>query len=305
MNIAASSGMRNNFAMRTALEPLEPPQAPDPLPPAPRARAGRNEQVQSLIKGLTLLSAFANAEVLGNLELARRTGYPKATVSRLTSTLSALGYLRRDELSRGFAIGTRLMGMGASVERNIGLLRVARPLMAALAQHSDMSVGVGVRDRLGITLLELERPRNNRLVINSDAGTVLPIESTAIGLAYLAAAPVGETSRLLDALRKRHPHDWPEVRQRIALANEELASLGFVTSQKSWGREVSAVAVATRVPHQAGLFVFNCAGPASQLDHQALHKQLGPSLCEMVSRITQELQFHPVAPLRPLSVHVP
>ncbi|MEY4266508.1 MAG: hypothetical protein RIS90_1043, partial [Pseudomonadota bacterium] len=153
--------MRNNAAMRTAPQPFQPPQPPDPLPPAPRARAGRKEQVQSLIKGLTLLSAFANAEVLGNLELARRTGYPKATVSRLTSTLSALGYLRRDERSRGFAIGTRLMGMGASVERNIGLLRVARPLMAALAQHSDMSVGVGVRDRLGLTLLELERPRNN------------------------------------------------------------------------------------------------------------------------------------------------
>ena len=291
--------MRNNAGMSTG---SHTPHAP---PPPRAAPAGRNEQVQSLIKGLTLLGAFANAEVLGNQELARRTGYPKATVSRLTSTLSALGYLRRDEQSRGFAIGTRLMGMGASVQRNIGLLRVARPFMAALAMHTNMTVSVGVRDRLGITLLELERPRDNRLVINSDAGTVLPIESTAIGLAYLAAAPVGEQGRLLESLRKRHPQDWPEVRQRIAVAHDEFARLGFVSSQKSWGRDVSAVAVATRVPHQAGLFVFNCAGPASQLDRNALHKQLGPGLCDMVSRITQEMQSHPVAPLRPLSVHVP
>ena len=85
--------MRNNAGMSTG---SDTPHAP---PPPRAAPAGRNEQVQSLIKGLTLLGAFANAEVLGNQELARRTGYPKATVSRLTSTLSALGYLRRDDHS--------------------------------------------------------------------------------------------------------------------------------------------------------------------------------------------------------------
>lgn len=271
----------------------------------PASASRRDDQVQSLIKGLTLLGAFANAEMLGNADLVRRTGYPKATVSRLTSTLVDLGYLRRIDSTRQFMIGTRLLGMGASVERNIGLLRVARPFMEALALQTNMSVSLGTRDRLGIVLLEMVRPRDNRLVINSDAGTLLPIESTAIGLAFLAATPVAEKARLLEGLRKRHPLDWVAVRERIAAANDEFVQRGFVSSQRSWGRDVSAVAVPVRLPGHSGLFVFNCAGPASQLTGGLLQKRLGPALCETVRDITADLQRHPVVPLRPPSVHKP
>ncbi len=280
--------------------PVKPKTAVKRLAPSSPAC---KEQVQSLIKGLTVLGAFSNAETLGNAELVGRTGYPKATVSRLTSTLTALGYLRKDDGTRRFMMGTRLLGMGASVERNIGLLRVARPFMEMLALETDMSISLGTRDRLGIVLLEMARPRNNRLIINSDAGTVLPMESTAIGLACLAATAVNEKARLLEGLRKRHPQDWEQVRSRIASAHIEFLASGFVSSQKSWGRDVSAVAVPLRVRGNADLFVFNCAGPSSQLSASLLKKALGPRLCDVVARIAAEMQRHPVVPLRPLSIH--
>ena len=272
---------------------------------APEAARPRDEQVQSLIKGLKILDAFSNAELLGNAELVDRTGYPKATVSRITTTLTSLGYLRRDEASRRFMIGTRLLGIGASVERNMGLLRLARPHMAALALETDMTVSVGTRDRLGIVFLEVVRPRSNRLVINSDAGTVLPLEATAIGLACLAATPVREKARLIEGLQRRHADDWVQVRTRIAAAHEEYLRKGFVSSQKSWGRDVSAVAVPMRAPNGRGLFTFNCSGAASQLSAALLQKRLGPALCAMVERVVEDMQRHPVQPLRPPSVHLP
>lgn len=53
-------------------------------------------KVQSLERGLTILRELraANAPVR-NQDLVSRTGLPKATVSRLLSTLGALGYVRR------------------------------------------------------------------------------------------------------------------------------------------------------------------------------------------------------------------
>ncbi|MCO3057777.1 IclR family transcriptional regulator, partial [Pseudomonas aeruginosa] len=51
--------------------------------------------VTALARGLELLRCFTPREsLLGNQELARKTGLPKPTVSRLTHTLTRLGYLR-------------------------------------------------------------------------------------------------------------------------------------------------------------------------------------------------------------------
>lgn len=261
--------------------------------------------VGSLAKGLEILSAFSQGDLLGNQQLVARTGLPKATVSRLTSTLAELGYLRRDEATRKFFMGTRLLGMGASVQRNIGLQRTARPFMEALSRETEMSVGMGTRDRLGVVFLEIVRPPNNRLVVNSDAGTVLPIESTAIGLSYLVAAPVRERGAMLQGLQKRHPEDWARVRETIAAAHEEFARDGYVSSQRSWGRDVSAVAAPLLLGARRGLFVFNCAGSAQQLPRQQLRRRLGPRLREMVEAIRQEMSEHPQQRLDPPAVHEP
>ncbi|MDL2425343.1 helix-turn-helix domain-containing protein, partial [Pseudomonas sp. BAgro211] len=50
--------------------------------------------VEALARGLDVLRAFTHGSVvLGNQEISRITGLPKATVSRMTYTLTQLGYL--------------------------------------------------------------------------------------------------------------------------------------------------------------------------------------------------------------------
>ena len=73
--------------------------------------------VHSLAKGLEILSCFSEGELLGNQQLVELTGLPKATVSRLTSTLVKLGYLQVDPRSRKLAMGARVLGLGVSVDQ--------------------------------------------------------------------------------------------------------------------------------------------------------------------------------------------
>jgi DNA-binding IclR family transcriptional regulator len=272
---------------------------------APGAPGARADFVASLAKGLDILSLFAQGDLYGNQQLVEMTGLPKATVSRFTSTLVDLGYLRQDDSTRRFSMGTRLLGMGASVQRNIGLQRAARPLMEALSEQTDMSVGLGTRDRMGIVFLELVRPRLNRLVVNSDVGTVLPLESTAIGLGYLVGAPVRERTRLLEGLQARHGDAWPTIRTVIERAHADHARLGFVTAQRSWGRDVSGVAVPLQVPGRGGLFVFNCMGAAHQLSARHLRTVLGPGLVAMVAEVRRRMREQPQERLNPPTVHEP
>lgn len=267
--------------------------ATPPKKPTPRRPSRGPNFVHSLAKGLEVLSHFSRGDLLGNQELVERTGLPKATVSRLTSTLLELGYLRLDEASRKFFMGTRVLGMGASVQRNIGLHRAARPFMERLSQEMDVTVALGARDRLGIVFLELIRPKRSRLTVNSDIGSVLPIESTAIGLSYLVAAPLAERTRLLDALRKRYPDNWPAIRGNIEKAHQEFERHGFVSSQKSWGREVNGIAVPLMLQKKGGLFTLSCAGPSHQLSQAFMRSQLGPRLLALVADIRNTLDKNP------------
>jgi DNA-binding IclR family transcriptional regulator len=272
--------------------------------PPVKPSSGDPNYVHALAKGLQVLAAFAEGEMLGNQELVGLTGMPKATVSRLTSTLTSLGYLRVDPSSRKLLMGTRLLGMGVSVQRRIGLQRIARPFMERLSRETELTVSLATRDRLGMVVLEFIRPSNSvRLVTNIDAGTVLPIPNTSLGLAYLVGAPVKERSQLLQALSKRHGEDWPRLRQDIETAHQEYQRNGWVLSQRSWGRDVTGVGVSLQVDVPKGVYAFHCAGPSASVSVARIRKDIGPRLVRMVDDVRIAMRSTQGPRLSPPPIH--
>ena len=69
--------------------------------------------VTALARGLSVLSSFSSGEkMLGNLEIAKRCKLPKSTVSRLTYTLTKLGYLVYVEETGRYRLGTSTLALG-------------------------------------------------------------------------------------------------------------------------------------------------------------------------------------------------
>jgi hypothetical protein len=67
--------------------------AKKPLENGSSEESGKDRRfVSALARGLEVLTCFKPGDrFLGNGQIAARTGVPKATVSRLTQTLTALG----------------------------------------------------------------------------------------------------------------------------------------------------------------------------------------------------------------------
>ena len=258
----------------------------EPLPVAGQ----RSTHVHALAKGLQILSAFSEGDFLSNQDLVAMTGMPKATVSRLTSTLVDLGYLRADARSRKLVMGSRVVVMGVSVQRKLVLQRLARPHMEALSQEYGLTVSLGTRDRLAVVFLEVCRPPNHaKLVVNFDAGTHMPLARTAIGMACIVTAPVKERSRILEQLRSRSDEPWEGVRARIETAHSEYQRWGFITMQSLISKEVSGVAVPIAPPDSNTAFAFNFAGPSSSMPIRFMREELGPRLQRMAREILQTL----------------
>ncbi|OTJ64249.1 IclR family transcriptional regulator [Pseudomonas aeruginosa] len=240
--------------------------------------------VTARARGLELLRCFTPREsLLGNQELAKKTGLPKPTVSRLTHTLNRLGYLRHLPQSGKYQLEVGVMSFGYAMLSNLSIRALARPLMEEMAGYAKAAVAMAARDRLSMVYLDVVHGEAN-LTMRRQVGSHLSLHRSASGRACLAAMPEAEREFILGHIRKRHPEDWPEVRKGLERAFRDYADYGFCLSLGEWQRDVNAVGVALH--HEShGLLAFNCGGPSFHPKREKLEDDIGPRLLHMVHNI--------------------
>jgi DNA-binding IclR family transcriptional regulator len=202
---------------------------------------GRSPSNRSLERGIEVLRAFRpGSEVLGNGELAERTGLSKATVSRLTQTLVGSGYLEHDRQARAYRLGAPVLSLAHAMRGGSGLLAAATPLMLELAVARKINVGMAVRDRDEMVYLESIRYSARVSLRKVVSGQRVPIELTSLGRAWLAMAPETERAAFLAQLRQRRAAQWPALRRELDEAMQSVRREGWCVA--SWQPEVVAVA---------------------------------------------------------------
>jgi len=245
--------------------------------------------VTALARGLEILRCFGpNDEVLGNAEIAKRTGIPKPTVSRLTYTLTRLGYLRYSERLEKYQLGAGVLALGYGYLASIGVRAIARPLMQELADATDCQVSLGSPDRLSMVYLEVCQGAGP-LILRVGVGARLPMATSAIGRAYLAVLPESERERYCRAFQQQDPENWPRIKEGLERAIEDYRRLGFCMSEGAWDPDISGVAVPLLVGDAGSIMVFNCGGSSLRLSQRVLEQKLGPRLVEMVRRVEAQL----------------
>src|SRR3979411_1313872 len=139
---------------------MNKPQKAQPAKPAkPPVKAGivktDRHFVPAPARGLEVLACFRHGDrVLGNQELSKRCGLAKSTVSRLTHTLTNLGYLIYVEDSAQYTLGTATLSLGSAMLSRLDIRKLAHPLMQQLAEFGQCMVSLGSRDRLSMIYID-------------------------------------------------------------------------------------------------------------------------------------------------------
>jgi DNA-binding IclR family transcriptional regulator len=248
-------------------------------------RPGDRKFVTALARGLEILRCFQPGEpALSNQEIAERTGLPKPTVSRLTHTLRTLGYLTWSSRTGAYQLGTGVLSLGYAMLASLEISERVRPCMDELAGMANVTVALGARDRLSVVYLEVRRGAQT-IALTRNVGSRLPLATTSIGRAIMAALPEAEREYLLRALREREPETFPRIEQGIRRACDELAAQGFCTSFGDWLPDVNAVAAPLFSLDGEHLYGLNAGGPSFLVPPEILLERLGPRL----ARISREL----------------
>lgn len=271
-------------AKRVAQPPSKPDQKLELSLPARRKRAagageGANSPdfITALARGLDVLRCFRHGvAALGNLDLARLTGLPKPTISRITYTLTELGYLRYHPDTGKYSPGYGVLALGFGLLAGLEVRELAKASMSDLARETGGAVALGAFDGDAMTYVEAIHG-SSALYLRLPVGYRATLDS-AMGRAYLASLSSHECDAVLARLDQAAP--TPEA---VARARVEIDQTGCCFALGEWQSGINAVAVPFTSITGEGVFVMSCGGPASLLEASHLRERVAPALLAAVA----------------------
>jgi DNA-binding IclR family transcriptional regulator len=249
----------------------------------------------ALARGLAILRSFqVDVRLLGNLEIAEISGLPKSTVSRLTFTLTQLGYLRYLPEFGKYELAAGVVGLAYPYLANQPVPSIARPLMVDLALKSKTNVGLGVQEGRSVLYLEyaLGEVNPNRL---QRAGFRVPLVRTAMGRACIAAMRPEDRERLYEELREHYKREWTQLRGELEDAVVQVQTRGFCIAAGTLNPNTNSVAVPFVQVDGHTFMAFNSQGHA-QFQTKEVMVRNGKKLMELAQEVRRRLMDAPNAP---------
>ena len=248
--------------------------------------SGDRQFVAALARGLAILRCFRSDDrYLGNQEIARRTGLAKPTVSRLTHTLTCIGFLSHSPKREEYALGPGVLALGHAYLAALNMREHARPMMQEMADFAQATVSLAENDGQHMVLVEIcHGSPTYRLRL--DIGQRVPHNTTALGRAFLAAKSPELRAQRVEVITRQL-----DAGARVKLSSEILASLknfdkhGFVYSFGDWKPDIFAVGVPLISADRTHVMALSCSGAVFDMTRRRLVTELGPRMVVLRDRI--------------------
>ncbi len=222
-------------------------------------------EIQSLTRGLNILDLLSQApEGTSVTALADALGVDKASASRLASTLAHNGYVERDEATRRYHLGPRVVTLSRSVLARLPWREAAKPFLRQLMERTGECAHLALESRgKALYIDQVESPATLR--VNVQVGQTGPLHCTALGKVLLAFTdiPMPET---LESYTERTITDPAALERELG----EVRRQGYAVDDEEFDLGIRCIAVSVvdfrgRVVGSMGI-----SGPATRMTPQRL-----------------------------------
>jgi IclR family transcriptional regulator, acetate operon repressor len=248
------------------------------------ARSDGGSGVQSLDRALQLLELLADAGGAMRLaELEAATGLPLPTIHRLLRSLAHNGYVRQ-EPSRRYALGPRLVRLGETAARALGSWAVPQlaDLVAGIGETANMAVLEG---DTAVYVAQVPSPHSMRMF--TEVGRHVPAHCTGVGKALLSQL---SDDNVLELLRRtgmpvRTPHTVTDPAALLAQLRDVRARGWAVDDEE---QEVGVRCVAAPIAGSPLGAAVSVSGPSGRLTTDRI-AQIGPLVQRAAEKIAAEM----------------
>jgi DNA-binding IclR family transcriptional regulator len=200
---------------------------------------------QTVQKAMNLLEALVRSGQPRRLtELSRQLGLTKPNVYRLLSTLSILGYVKKDPATSLYSPTLKLWEMGSLLVRDVDLVAVAAPRIRRLSEDSHESVQLAVFDS-GFVVYVDKVDSSQPLKAITQIGSRVPATATSTGKALLAWLPSTALDQAM-AHVKRYTNLTLLKRRDVERDLDETRARGYSVNKGEFREGVAGIAAPIR-----------------------------------------------------------
>ncbi|REE97565.1 IclR family transcriptional regulator [Thermomonospora umbrina] len=219
------------------------------------------EAVRALERALELLEHLADAGgEMALSELTDRSGLPMPTIYRLMRTMVNQGYVRQ-EPSKRYALGPRLIRLGESATRLLGTW--ARPALARLVDEVGETANMAVLEGDAVVYVA-QVPSRHSMRMFTEVGRRVQPHCTGVGKALLAQLPA-ESVREIVARTGMAAHTPHTITDPDTLLAElvRVREQGYALDDQE--QEIGVRCVAVPLPDAPAPAAISVSGPSARL----------------------------------------
>jgi IclR family acetate operon transcriptional repressor len=249
-------------------------------------------QIQSLVRGLTLLERLAESEDgVGLTNLAQQVGLAPSTTHRLLMTFQQHLFVRNDPILGKWYIGVGAFSIGNAFLHHREYLAQARPVMHDLMELTGETVNLALVDSgRAVFIAQVESREVMRMVVR--LGSHAPLHASGVGKAFLATMTDSEVSEIL------HQHGLPRVTENTLSTPEALhadllkvRAQGYAIDDEEHAIGLRCVASTIHDEQGKALAAISLSGPKARIPDERI-AQLGLDVVRSADEITRCIGGH-------------
>ncbi|MGZ5596639.1 MAG: IclR family transcriptional regulator [Usitatibacter sp.] len=200
---------------------------------------------QTVQKALNLLEALVRSDRPRRLtELSRELGLTKPNVYRLLSTLSILGYVKKDPATSLYSPTLKMWEMGSMLVRDVDLQSIAGPRLRKLGEDSRESVQLAVWDAGYVVYVDkVDSPGPLKAI--TSIGSRVPATVVSTGKAMLAWMQGDGLDRAMEHVKRYTPLTLTK-RKDVERDLEETRERGYSINRGEFRVGVCGIAAPVR-----------------------------------------------------------
>lgn len=245
--------------------------------------------VHSLELGLRILESFDRDAVdeMSLSEMARRIGVSRSSAFRLVHTLQRLGYLEREDETKNYRLGARVMSLGYSFLASKDIAELARPELQRLRAQTHCSTHLGILD--GAEVIYIARFAAHKPVSAMIAvGARVPAHATTMGRMILAHKPAAYVKEHFGGRALATFSDQtPRTLEALLSALEGDRRRGYVISHSSFEAGIASIAAPLFDAKGEVIGAINVSTPENAIDAKTFDGEVCAALRTAARRISE------------------
>ncbi|WP_332696256.1 IclR family transcriptional regulator [Halalkalibacter lacteus] len=245
----------------------------------------------TLSKAIMMLELLSENPNISSAEISEKMNIPRSSTHLILKTLHHYQLVKRDNLTKKFTLGIKLIELGNLAQLELDLCRIASPYLKGLNELTNETIHLGIISKDAVMYVDCIESQQ-RLRTHSVIGVQAPLHCTGVGKAMMAFLPEQEIDRIIN--KKGLQKKTAQTITTRELMLKELASIrhrGYSIDNMEHEENIVCVATPVRNSNGEAFASISISGPAFRLPEERLNGELAETIKNTAKEISAKMGY--------------